>query len=178
VSGEKGHPPVRKLVITGALLLAACSSPTEDQGQAQPLPTVGTATTAATTTTEAATTTPPATTRPIRLVAGKYCAAMHAAGWSLEKARAFYEDHGQPAHMDADGDGIPCETVYGEVGDPEPPPVPQEDCDPAYPDDCLPSPPPDLDCADIGHRVTVDHSYGDPHRLDADRDGVGCDRYG
>ena len=33
---------------------------------------------------------------------------------------------------------------------------PQEDCDPAYPDDCLPSPPPDLDCADVGHRVTVD----------------------
>jgi hypothetical protein len=168
---------VRKLVVAAALLLAACSSPTEDQDQAQLLPTVAT-TTAATTTTEAATTTRPVTTPPIKLVVGKYCAAMHAAGWSFEEARAYYEDHGQPAHMDADGDGIPCETVYGEVGGQGPAPVRQEDCDPAYPDDCLPSPPPDLDCADVGHRVTVDHSYGDPHRLDADRDGTGCDRYG
>jgi hypothetical protein len=169
---------MKKLVVVGALLLAACSSPTGDQGQAQPLPTVATATTVATTTTEAATTTRPATTQRIKLVVGKYCAAMKAAGWSFEKARAYYEDHGQPDHMDADSDGIPCEMVYGEVGEPGPAPVPQEDCDPAYPDDCLPSPPPDLDCADIGHRVTVDHSQGDPHRLDADRDGIGCDRYG
>jgi hypothetical protein len=60
----------------------------------------------------------------------------------------------------------------------EPAPPPQTDCDPAYPNDCLPRPPPDLDCADIGHRVEVDHQYGDPHRLDADGDGVGCDRWG
>jgi PASTA domain-containing protein len=60
----------------------------------------------------------------------------------------------------------------------EPAPPPQNDCDPAYPNDCLPPPPPDLDCADIGHRVEVDHQYGDPHRLDADGDGVGCDRWG
>jgi Excalibur calcium-binding domain len=126
----------------------------------------------------APTTTRPATTPPIKLVVGKYCAAMHAAGWSFEEARAYYQDHGEPAHMDADGDGIPCETVYGEVGGQGPAPGPQEDCDPAYPDDCLPSPPPDLDCADVGHRVTVDHRYGDPHRLDADGDGIGCDRFG
>jgi hypothetical protein len=182
---QNGASPTRKLVVVGAVLLAACSSPTKDQGQAQPLPTVAPATTEATTTTEAATTTTevatttrPATTRPIKLVVGKYCAAMQAAGWSFEEARAYYEDHGHPAHMDADGDGIPCETVYGEVGGPGPSPAPQEDCDPAYPDGCLPSPPPDLDCADVGQRVTVDHSYGDPHRLDADRDGIGCDRYG
>jgi hypothetical protein len=169
---------MRKLVVVGAVLLTACSSPTDDQGQAQPLPTVAPATTAATTTTETTTTTRPATTRPIKLVVGKYCAAMKAAGWSFEEARAYYEDHRQPAHMDADGDGIPCETVYGEVGEPGPAPAPQEDCHPAYPDDCLPPPPPDLDCAQVGHRVRVDHSYGDPHRLDADRDGIGCDRYG
>jgi uncharacterized lipoprotein YmbA len=80
---------MRKLIVVSTLLLAACSSPTEDQDQAQPLPTVATATTAATTTTEAATTTRPATTRAIKLVVGKYCAAMHAAGWSFEKARAY-----------------------------------------------------------------------------------------
>jgi uncharacterized lipoprotein YajG len=87
-SGQKGLV-MRKLIVVSTLLLAACSSPTEDQDQAQPLPTVATATTAATTTTEAATTTRPATTRAIKLVVGKYCAAMHAAGWSFEKARAY-----------------------------------------------------------------------------------------
>src|SRR4029453_9574967 len=126
----------------------------------------------------APTTTWPATTGPIKLVVVRYCAAMHAAGWPFEEARPSYQQRGRPAQRDADGDGIPCETVYGEVGGQGPAPVPQQDCDPAYPDDCLPSPPPDLDCADVGHRVTVDHSYGDPHRLDADRDGIGCDRFG
>jgi hypothetical protein len=31
----------------------------------------------------------------------------------------------------------------------------------------------DLDCVDIGHRVRV--SGDDPHRLDGDGDGVGCE---
>lgn len=60
----------------------------------------------------------------------------------------------------------------------EPAPAPSSDCHPAYPGACLPSPPPDLDCRDIGHRVEVDHRYGDPHRLDADGDGIGCDSWG
>jgi PASTA domain len=60
----------------------------------------------------------------------------------------------------------------------EPAPPPESNCDPAYPNDCIPPPPPDLDCADIGHRVEVDHRYGDPHRLDADGDGIGCDSWG
>jgi hypothetical protein len=34
---------------------------------------------------------------------------MHAAGWSFEQARASDQDHGQPAHMDADRDGIGCD---------------------------------------------------------------------
>jgi hypothetical protein len=33
--------------------------------------------------------------------------------------------------------------------------------------------PPDLDCADIGHRVEIDGP--DYHRLDRDGDGTGCD---
>jgi hypothetical protein len=170
---------MRKLVCAFALAaLAACSGTDE---RPVPAPTQPPATTAAAATTTApttvATTRPPSkpTTSRLALIPGRYCATMHAAGWSFKEARDYYNDHGQPAHMDADGDGIPCETVYGEVGGPAP--APQEDCDPAYPDDCLPSPPPDLDCADIGRRVAVDHKYGDPHRLDADGDGYGCDRY-
>lgn len=45
-------------------------------------------------------------------------------------------------------------------------------CEPGY-SPCVPSYPPDLDCADVGGSVTVTGS--DPHGLDADGDGVGCE---
>jgi micrococcal nuclease len=57
-----------------------------------------------------------------------------------------------------------------------PPPPPPGNCHPAY-SLCVPPPPPDLDCADIGHAVSVNHAFGDPHRLDADGDGRGCESY-
>ena len=47
-------------------------------------------------------------------------------------------------------------------------------CDPSYPDFCIPSPPPDLDCKDIPQkRFTV--LQPDPHRFDGDKDGIGCE---
>jgi hypothetical protein len=47
-------------------------------------------------------------------------------------------------------------------------------CDPSYPDVCIPSPPPDLNCGDIPQkRFTV--SGSDPHGFDRDNDGVGCE---
>lgn len=47
-------------------------------------------------------------------------------------------------------------------------------CDPSYPDFCIPPPPPDLDCADVnGSNFTVVGS--DPHGFDGDNDGVGCE---
>ena len=49
----------------------------------------------------------------------------------------------------------------------------QSGCDPSYPDSCIPSPPPDLDCGDVGKRFTVTGS--DPHGFDRDGDGVGCE---
>ena len=50
----------------------------------------------------------------------------------------------------------------------------QPSCDPSYPDFCIPSPPPDLDCNDIPQkRFTVMGS--DPHRFDGDKDGIGCE---
>jgi len=51
-------------------------------------------------------------------------------------------------------------------------------CHPAYPDDCIAPPPPDLDCGDIRRKVQVDHAHGDPHGFDANRDGWGCESYG
>lgn len=47
-------------------------------------------------------------------------------------------------------------------------------CDPAYPDFCIPPPPPDLDCPDVGRRNFRVRSP-DPHGLDGDHDGIGCE---
>lgn len=47
-------------------------------------------------------------------------------------------------------------------------------CDPAYPDVCIPPPPPDLDCADVPYR-RFRVLAPDPHRFDADHDGLGCE---
>lgn len=46
-------------------------------------------------------------------------------------------------------------------------------CDPSYPDVCIPPPPPDLDCSEISHRNFRVLSP-DPHGFDGNRDGYGC----
>ncbi len=51
----------------------------------------------------------------------------------------------------------------------------QNNCDPSYPDFCIPKNSPDLDCPDVtqrGFRVL----QPDPHRFDRDGDGIGCER--
>ena len=51
---------------------------------------------------------------------------------------------------------------------------PSVNCDASYPDVCIASPPPDLDCNDI-----VNNSFKvvppDPHRFDSEGDGIGCE---
>ncbi len=51
---------------------------------------------------------------------------------------------------------------------------PAGECDPSYPTICLPSPPPDLNCPQIPYNDFV-VLPPDPHRLDADKDGIGCE---
>jgi hypothetical protein len=66
----------------------------------------------------------------------------------------------QPLVSSADDTGEADDTAGGE-------------CDLSYPDVCIPTGPPDLDCPDIGYsdfRVTGP----DPHGFDDDSDGVGC----
>ncbi len=48
------------------------------------------------------------------------------------------------------------------------------DCSPFYPEVCIPSPPPDLDCSDIPYRrfLVLDP---DPHKFDGDGDHIGCE---
>jgi hypothetical protein len=48
-------------------------------------------------------------------------------------------------------------------------------CDSSYPDDCISSPPPDLDCGDDGIPENFEVLQPDPHEFDADNDGIGCE---
>lgn len=47
-------------------------------------------------------------------------------------------------------------------------------CDPSYPDVCIPSPPPDLDCSDVSEK-NFKVRGSDPHGFDRDNDGIGCE---
>jgi micrococcal nuclease len=47
-------------------------------------------------------------------------------------------------------------------------------CDSSYPDVCIPSPPPDLDCREIAYR-RFRVLPPDPHGFDGDHDGLGCE---
>ena len=57
---------------------------------------------------------------------------------------------------------------------PTPPAAPRSNCDPSYPDVCIPPPPPDLDCADVPYSGFAVRG-SDPHRFDGDGDGIGCE---
>jgi micrococcal nuclease len=51
----------------------------------------------------------------------------------------------------------------------------KEDCDDSYPDVCIPSPPPDVNCGDISEK-NFRVKGSDPHGFDGnDNDGVGCE---
>ncbi len=57
----------------------------------------------------------------------------------------------------------------------QPNPARKGNCDPSYPDVCIPPSPPDLDCGDIQHR-RFRVLPPDPHRFDGrDNDGIGCE---
>ena len=48
------------------------------------------------------------------------------------------------------------------------------DCDSSYPNICIPSPPPNLNCGDISEKSFKVLSP-DPHGFDRDGDGIGCE---
>jgi hypothetical protein len=77
-----------------------------------------------------------------------------------------------PHGFDGDNDGIGCENGSGGGGGNG------RDCDPSYPEDCIPLFPPDLNCGDSGVPINVKVVPPDPHRLDSDKDGVGCEGSG
>jgi hypothetical protein len=81
-----------------------------------------------------------------------------------------------PHGLDGDGDGLGCEdpSVFG----PGPAPAPVPDPAPAPAPAPSPAPAPaqaDLDCGDPGTSHNMRVGPGDPHGLDADDDGIGCE---
>ncbi|MGI0484629.1 calcium-binding protein with excalibur domain protein [Pantanalinema rosaneae CENA516] len=61
------------------------------------------------------------------------------------------------------------------LGQWQPTTIAQAPCSPAYPEVCIPLPPPDLDCKDIPYR-NFKVLPPDPHRFDGDKDGIGCEQ--
>jgi len=52
--------------------------------------------------------------------------------------------------------------------------IPEQSCDPSYPDVCIPVYPPDLDCGEISYSNFKVISP-DKHGFDGDGDGIGCE---
>ena len=65
----------------------------------------------------------------------------------------------------------------GISGPPTKTPPPNGKCDPNYAGGCVPPYPPDLDCSDLRALglAPVRSTGSDPHRLDGDADGIGCE---
>ena len=65
----------------------------------------------------------------------------------------------------------------GQSGPPTTTPPPTSKCDPNYAGGCVPPYPPDVDCADIRalEIAPVRVTGSDPHGLDGDGDGYGCE---
>jgi hypothetical protein len=90
-------------------------------------------------------------------------------------ARNFKVVGSDPHGFDGDNDGIGCENGNGGGGGVG---GNGRGCDPSYPDDCIPPLTPDLNCGDSGVPNNVKVVPPDPHRLDGDNDGVGCEGSG
>lgn len=71
-----------------------------------------------------------------------------------------------------------CDSNEIKLKTTSPPPVQPKtqeiNCDPSYPDFCIPSPPPDLDCNNIPQK-NFRVLQPDPHRFDGNKDGIGCE---
>ena len=50
-----------------------------------------------------------------------------------------------------------------------------QECSPAYPDFCIPPPPPDLSCADVAPHTNFTVLPPDPHGFDGNDNGIGCE---
>ncbi len=112
------------------------------------------------------------------LAAGLFCRDLMARGFSYAAATDYWRMHGQPNQMDADRNGIPCETVY-----------PPTDVSAYWSERDLPPAalgslplPSGLFCRDLRARglsyadaVSYWWQQGGPDRMDADLNGIPCE---
>jgi micrococcal nuclease len=100
----------------------------------------------------------------------------------IREAQTFARERGlglwSGCTTDAEGDTNELRGAQGIASQSQPQaPVQQVqsgNCDPSYPDTCIPPSPPDLDCGDVSaRRFSV--LPPDPHRFDGDSDGIGCE---
>jgi hypothetical protein len=92
-------------------------------------------------------------------------------GFNMNEAGQCYPDKPCPpgyARADNDESGA-CLPL------PPTTPPPRVNCHPSYPNNCIPPPPPDRNCGGSGIPNNVKVVPPDPHRLDGDKDGVGCE---
>ena len=70
--------------------------------------------------------------------------------------------------------------IGGASSSPVSTPAEAQSCSAAYPDFCIPPPPPDLDCTSdvIAGRKNFTALAPDPHELDRDKNGVACEDAG
>lgn len=110
------------------------------------------------------------------LADGLFCRDLKARGYSYSAAVDYWRVHGQPDRMDADKNGIPCETVY-----------PRSDVTAYWPSASYQSVPyyglpSGLLCRDLASRgINVYGALlyyiweGFPERMDADKNGIPCE---
>jgi hypothetical protein len=177
------------LVVVGLIALVVVATGGGDDEDvadttATTLPTTTTSsstTTSSTTTTTTTTTTAPPTTAPptgpgdvLDQPAGLFCRDLEARGYSYRAAVDYWYFHGQPDRMDADLNGIPCETVY-----------PRSDVAAYWGSTPVPDyedVPAGLFCRDLAARgysyadaVAYWFATGTPDNMDADLNGIPCE---
>ena len=107
--------------------------------------------------------------------AGLFCRDLKVRGYSYSAAMDYWRSHGEPNQMDADRNGIPCETVF-----PRPDVTAYWGVQPiSPPTDSVPS---GLSCKDLytaGYTYSVAVAYwyyaGVPARMDIDGNGIPCE---
>ena len=183
------------LVIVGIIALVATRGGNDDPATITSAPTTSMVTTTSTTSTTLARTppasttttaaTPTTTTTPptapptgpgdvTEQPAGLFCRDLKAKGYSYSAAVDYWRFNGQPDRMDADKNGIPCETVY-----------PRSDVIAYWGDnasDTYDGVPAGLFCKDLAARgftypeaVAYWFATGAPDRMDADKNGIPCE---
>jgi hypothetical protein len=98
---------------------------------------------------------------------------------TLEAERALWARLGQRLHpliapLPATPKTATSTAAFASAATPEAAMTNHPPCDPSYPDICIPSPPPLLNCRDIPHR-NFRVLPPDPHGFDTDQDGIGCE---